>query len=203
MTSEMQDIEDFELSLTSNTFEETTETVHSLASTRNSRKSSPVHQHCRPPTSDERKEKPESKWIWCKYCSNYSAQSTTNMKQHLQRIHEINVDLKADSSIRSGATETVEALYAKLLLQLNDSRNDLDQEILRRIIDQKIVEQTLLDLIIIRRLPFSCVEWPEWHAFVQVINPQGNTFMPTSHNTIKQRIETWFLSRVGSRAVVT
>ncbi|KAF2810922.1 uncharacterized protein BDZ99DRAFT_415174, partial [Mytilinidion resinicola] len=51
---------------------------------------------------------------------------------------------------------------------------------------------TLLDLIIIRRLPFSCVEWPEWHAFIQALNPEGNTFIPTSHNTIKQRIANWF-----------
>jgi hypothetical protein len=36
------------------------------------------------------------------------------------------------------------------------------------------------------------VEWPEWHALVQALNPQGRVFMPTSHNTIKQRIDAWF-----------
>jgi hypothetical protein len=36
------------------------------------------------------------------------------------------------------------------------------------------------------------VEWLEWHAFTQAINPQGRIFMPTSHNTIKQRVGAWF-----------
>jgi len=36
------------------------------------------------------------------------------------------------------------------------------------------------------------VKWPEWHAFIQAINPQGCIFMPTSYNTIKQRVGAWF-----------
>jgi hypothetical protein len=72
------EIEDFELSLASNTAEGTTETADS--STQKSRKTSPVHEHCRTPTLEERQEKPESKWIWCKYCLKFPAQSTTNMR---------------------------------------------------------------------------------------------------------------------------
>ena len=113
------------------------------------------------------------------------------MRQHLSSIHQITVG-KPESGIRATGTETVEQLYTKLLLRLGNGQDDLDQEILKRTVDQQIVNQTLLDLIIVRRLPFSCVEWPEWHAFVQALNPQGQIFMPTSHNTIKQRNEAWF-----------
>ena len=131
-------------------------------------------------------------WIWCKHCPKYPAQSTTNMRQHLESVHGITVSKAPGSGIRTTATETVEALYTKLLLRLGDSKDDLDQEILRRTVNQQVVNQTLLDLIIVRRLPFSCVEWPEWHALVQALNPQGRVFMPTSYNTIKQRIDAWF-----------
>lgn len=86
----------------------------------------------------------------------------------------------------------MDALYAKLLLRLGESKSGLDQEILRRTVDQQIVDQTLLDLVIVRRLPFAYVEWPEWHAFIRALDPQGHTFMPASHSTIKQRIVTWF-----------
>jgi hypothetical protein len=178
--------------LTSNVVEGTIETVDSITSAKKSRRTSPVHEHCRAPTPDEKKERPEPKWIWCKHCPKYSAQNTSNMRQHLDSVHGITVSKAPDSGIRTTAIETIEALYTKLLLRLGDSKDDLDQEILRRTVNQQVVNQTLLDLIIVRRLPFSCVEWPEWHAFVRALNPQGHIFMPTSHNTVKQRIEVWF-----------
>jgi hypothetical protein len=41
------EIEDFELSFASNTAKATTETTDSAPSTQKSRKTSPVHEHCR------------------------------------------------------------------------------------------------------------------------------------------------------------
>ena len=115
------------------------------------------------------------------------------MRLHLSSIHGITAGKLPKSAIQTTATETVEELYNKLLLQLGNSEHSIDQEIYRRTVNQQVVDETLLDLIIVRRLPFSCVEWPEWHAFVQALNPQGHVFMPTSHNTVRQRVDTWFL----------
>jgi hypothetical protein len=114
------------------------------------------------------------------------------MRNHLIRVHEIDVSLSTPA-VRATATDSIEALYTKLLIQLGSSKDNLDQEILRRTVNQEVVNQTLLDLLIVRRIPFSCVEWPEWHAFVQALNPQGQIFMPTSHNTVKSRLDTLFL----------
>ena len=189
MSSAIQEIEDFRLSLTSNTIEETTD---SIPSTKKPRKTSPIHEHCRTPTPEEKQEKPELRWIWCKHCPKYAAQNTTNMRRHLETVHGIIVNKVPDSGIRTTASETIEALYPELLLRLGNSKDNLDQEILRRTVNQQVVDQTLLDLIIVRRLPFSCMEWPEWHAFIQAINPHGCIFIPASHNTIKQRVGAWF-----------
>ena len=82
------------------------------------------------------------------------------MKTHLKNKHQINVDL-ATSVIRTTADDTIETLYNKLLLQLGHSKDKLDHEIFRRSVNQQIINQTLLDLVIIRRLSFSYVEWPE------------------------------------------
>ena len=54
MSSRTHEIEDFELSLASNTAEGTTETADSIPSTQKSRKISPIHEHCRTPTLEER-----------------------------------------------------------------------------------------------------------------------------------------------------
>src|ERR1700733_5071703 len=53
---------------------------------------------------------------------------------------------------------------------------------------QNTIKQTLLDLIIVRRLPFSCVEWPEFHAFVKALNREAAhpTIVPISHQTITE-----------------
>jgi hypothetical protein len=63
MSSEIQEIKDFELSLTSNAIKGTTKTVNLITSAKKSRKTSSVHKHYRAPTLDERKERPEPKWI--------------------------------------------------------------------------------------------------------------------------------------------
>src|SRR5579871_5135136 len=100
MASTTQD----ELSISSNTVEETIETTGS----QKSRKISPVHEHCCTPTTEERLEKPGSQWIWCKHCPNYTVQSTTNMRLHLDRVHGINVNKITNSNIRTTATESIE-----------------------------------------------------------------------------------------------
>ena len=159
------------------------------SSAKKSRKSSPVHDHCRTPTAKEKEEKPDKRWLWYKHCS-YAAQSTTNIKNHLLSVHDINILLAASN--RTRATETVDALYDKLLLQLRDKDN-VDQEILRRTVSQPVVDSTLLNLVIVRQLPFSCVEWPEFHSFVQALNPEASTFIPLSHNTLKARVSSWYV----------
>ena len=80
------------------------------------------------------------------------------MRLHLDSVYGITVGKIPDSTIRTTATETIEALYTKLLLRLNNSKDDLDKEIFRRTVNQQIVDQTFLDFIIVRRLPFSYIE---------------------------------------------
>ncbi|EED13962.1 conserved hypothetical protein [Talaromyces stipitatus ATCC 10500] len=64
----------------------------------------------------------------------------------------------------------------------------LEGEVLRRTVQQDAVKRTLLNLIIMRRLPFSCVEWPEFHAFVKALNRESPSFIPIHHSTITEWI---------------
>ena len=130
MSSKIQEIEDFELSLTFYTAEGTIKTVDSITSAKKSCKTSSVHKHCHVSTLDERKERSEPKWIWCKHYLKYPAQNTSNIRQHLDSVHGITVSKASDSGIRMIVAEIIEVLYAKLLLRLGKSKDDLDQEIL-------------------------------------------------------------------------
>ena len=62
----------------------------------------------------------------------------------------------------------------------------LEGEVLRRTVEKGAIKQTLLDLIIVRRLPFSCVEWPEFHVFVKALNREAANLniIPIHHSTI-------------------
>src|SRR5438045_4274948 len=51
-------------------------------------------------------------------------------------------------------------------------------------VHRNTIKQALLDLIIVRWLPFSCVEWPEFHAFVKALNQEAPSIIPTHHSMI-------------------
>ena len=59
-------------------------------------------------------------------------------------------------------------------------------------VQQNTVKQALLDLIIIQQLPFSCVEWPEFHAFIKAINREAPSFIPVHHSAITDWIHNNF-----------
>jgi hypothetical protein len=46
------------------------------------------------------------------------------------------------------------------------------------------IKQALLDLIIVQRLPFSCVEWPKFHAFVKALNQEAPLIILVHYLTI-------------------
>ncbi|EED18142.1 hypothetical protein TSTA_119060, partial [Talaromyces stipitatus ATCC 10500] len=62
---------------------------------------------------------------------------------------------------------------------------------------------TLLNLIIIQRLPFSCVEWPESHAFVKALNRESPSFIPIYDSIMTEWIAEHFIqSRDTMRKVL-
>jgi len=49
-------------------------------------------------------------------------------------------------------------------------------------------------LIVVRNLPFRTVEWPEFHALCQVLNPESSDFITTAHSQVRKKIEESFIS---------
>ena len=45
--------------------------------------------------------------------------------------------------------QSVENLFQQLLIQFNDNCQELDNEIIKHMIDQQLINQTLLNLIVI------------------------------------------------------
>ena len=118
--------------------------------------------------------------------------SSTNLQRHLKSKHNIICESELNST-RTTANESVQHLYDRILKQ--GKAKELEGEVLRRTVEKNLIKQTLLDLIIVRRLPFSCVEWPEFHAFVRAINQKADqpVIIPTHHTTIMNWITASFV----------
>jgi hypothetical protein len=90
--------------------------------------------------------------------------------------------------LRNRAKDSVQQLYESLLEE--GGIKGLEGEVLRRTVEKDLIKQTLINLIIVRRLPFSCVEWPEFHALIKALNREADqpTIIPTSHSTVTEWI---------------
>ena len=67
--------------------------------------------------------------------------------------------------------------------------SEIDTQVFRKQLDQDVINEALVSLIVVRNLPFSTVEWPEFHTFCQVLNPESKDFVTTTHSQVKNKIE--------------
>jgi hypothetical protein len=136
------------------------------------RQLSSIHKHTRTATKEEKAH--TKKRYFCKYCPPQDPKghhsSTVGLQGHLRK-HDIEWN-PAENQERMTAKDQGERslleLYQKLLAR--GEVQGLEGEVLKRTAHQNTIKQALLDLIIVRRLPFSCVEWLEFHAFVKALN---------------------------------
>ena len=159
-----------------------------------SKLTSSIHKHCRLATKEEKKR--TKKTYFCKYCPPQDPKghhaSTVGLQGHLRK-HDIEWSTEENNrrtTARDLGEKSIQDLYEKLLAK--GEVQGLEGEVLKRTVEQNTVKQALLDLIIVRRLPFSCVEWPEFHALIRAVNREAPSFIPVHHSTITDWIHNSF-----------
>jgi hypothetical protein len=165
---------------------------------------SSIHQYTRKPRKADRLR--TKKRYLCARCTPTDPKGwhtgTDGLKGHLKKAHGIiwtAAENEHRTTPRTEAEESVQVMYDDLLKK--GGAKGLVGELLRRTVQKNLVKQTLLDLIVVRRLPFSCVEWPEFHAFVRALNPEADQpdTIPIHHSTITDWI---FCNFVESQDIV-
>ena len=149
------------------------DSVSTSRTTQTSRLTSSIHKHCRTATKEE-KERTKKTYFY-KYCPPQDPKghhaATIGLQRHLRKQHDIEWSIEENNhrtTARDQGEKSIQDLYKKLLAK--GEVQGLEGEVLKRTVEQNTVKQALLDLIIVRRLPFSCMEWPEFHAFIKAIN---------------------------------
>jgi hypothetical protein len=147
-----------------------------------------IKEHLRELPDEEKRDLKGKLCYGCNYCEHISSGSS-GIRYHLKHLHQIDVDT-APKARQKEELSNITALYAQLVEK--NATPELDQAVLQRMIEKKMVDEALLNLIIVRRLPFRMVEWPEFRNFCITLNPESPAHIPQNHSTITNRISKYF-----------
>jgi hypothetical protein len=159
------------------------------SSTQTSRKNTAdIHEHCRGPSGDEPvRDSQNRKLYYCSHCS-YSGTSTTNIRYHLHSKHEIQSN-KLISRTKAAAADQLQELWKQASTDQSMKFNSL---VLKSVLNKDVIIQALINLIVVRNLPFRAVEWPEFHTFCQALNPESASYITTAHSAVSKAIDQSF-----------
>jgi len=101
------------------------------------------------------------------------------MRMHIKRKHQIDIEL-GPSRVQIAALQQLKELYHQA--ESSGQTSEIDTQVFRKQLDQDVINEALVSLIVVRNLPFSTVEWPEFHTFCQVLNPESKDFVTTTHS---------------------
>ena len=119
--------------------------------------------HTRPARDGEAQFHKDRSIQYCVYCteSSYGSSVTTNMQNHLKSKHQISIEPTL-SILQQSIINQLQQLYLKA--ESSGQTQQIDTQVLRRILNQYIIDEALVSLIVVRNLPFSLVEWPEFYT---------------------------------------
>jgi hypothetical protein len=108
------------------------------------------------------------------------------MRKHIERNHKIQVEL-TPSRIQTTTLQQLKQLYLKA--ESSSQTSKVDTQVFRKQLDQDVINEALISLIVVQNLPFTAVEWPEFHTFCQVLNPESKDAITTTHSQVKNKIK--------------
>ena len=154
--------------------------------------------HCRQPLPGESVKNRHGHWLWlCKYCKKKgsTSHSTTTARRHVRSKHpEVKLEEEAQGPVGTQTRQLLREIQQAANDQETEHFTESQREILRRVIDQKALNEALVSLITRRNLPHSIVQWPEFQAFCTILNPESNELLYQSHSSIPPLIAKAFES---------
>jgi len=121
----------------------------------------------------------------------YYTPVTTNFRNHLKSEHSVIVRREL-SPLQGSIVDQLQQLY--LQAESTDQTSEIDILALQKHLNRDVIYEALISLIVVRSLPFRLVEWPEFHALCQVLNPESKGFITTAHSQVAKKLEEAWLS---------
>ncbi|PVH90191.1 hypothetical protein DM02DRAFT_501607, partial [Periconia macrospinosa] len=131
-------------------------------------------QYARSPQGNEPERTPDKRRIW--YCGHKDCEqksskfsNTTSARYHLEHAHHINVPLEP-SQAKKKRDIRIESVFAAAAQKQKEKLADKEELILRGAINKEAFKEAIAQLVALRDLPFTCIEWPELQAAFMTVN---------------------------------
>ena len=149
-------------------------------SSQSTSKGTNIIKFCRTAPEGQERDENGRKLYWCGQpeCE-YRSCTTTNMRLHLKQKHRIDIQSALGKAYRTKEAETE---LEEILKQIQST--DLSDKILQETLDQKLIEYTLLELIIVQNLSFQIVESRKFYKFYLALNCQAIQSLTISHKLL-------------------
>lgn len=159
------------------------------------RRATSVWDYFRNPTNDEpKRDKSGQSLMFCKECDDqslpWSTAVTTNARAHLSK-HFIFLD-QDEPKNKKARQQSLQSAFEISASKTAQKTAEEEKETLRAVLNRDAFYEAQVQLIIRRRIPFNCVEWPEYQAILMAINPQVEDLLLESHHTVPEHIERSF-----------
>jgi hypothetical protein len=94
--------------------------------------------------------------------------------------------------IQATTVQQLQQLY--LQADASGQTEEINAQVFQKHLNQDTIDEALVSLIVVQSLPFQTVEWPEFHTFCQVLNPESSDFITTAHSQVGKKIKESFAS---------
>jgi len=101
-------------------------------------------------------------------------------------MHQIVVE-KAIGKIEAAIVQQLAQLY--LQAEASGQTGEVDSRVLQAHLNPAVINKALVLLIVVWNLPFSIVEWPEFHVLCQALNLECKGVITTAHSQIRAKIK--------------
>lgn len=146
-----------------------------------------IRTHAREPKSNKPKHKARNDMFYCRYCENpsYGCQSSTTFRNHLLKKHNIDFEYEP-RRVDATSLLSLQALYNQVAI--TNQTSELDAQIVKKALYKEVINEALVSLITVYRLPFRLVKSDEFHIFYKALNPQVTTEIISLHIEVRKKV---------------
>jgi hypothetical protein len=160
------------------------DTVSVSSSQSSSRTTSDLFSHSLIRTEENKSPEWQPDWIFlCRHCKSYGTHVHTNFRKHFEAHHQVLVSTRPSCT----KLETQRQLDQLYRTSKDEDIITFDKKVFQKQLNHNIIDDALVRLIAVRRLPLRLVEWPEFHTFCQVLNPESKQSIIQSHGSLPKR----------------
>jgi hypothetical protein len=131
--------------------------------------------------------------FYCKHCTTFAPSPNLGaIRRHLTKDHRLVIE-EDEKKLETQIKGSLETFWGRKGTKVGATTEDGDlMTRLGLFLDEDAIDLALVTLTTRRNLPYTCVQSPELHALVSLLNPVADKAIVRSHTTVPRRIASEF-----------